>query len=244
MKTMRFTNALVGTAVMLSVMSAVSVSGRAQNVQSKATVSVKPPTAQQPPGGIRDGLKVHGHWTIDVRNPNGTLASHREFENSLVGGTPDSGAGILAQLLTEPTILMNTTMPHGLDWAIQFNPLDGNPDHHTCLADTVQIDGTRLVDCLITKLADNIVNGINTNGPNSGPVHTLVPSRSGASALDYAYDKVRLDGYITAGYDGSITRVLTRLGGTANPFSHADLGTPIAVLANQVITVTVLFTFS
>jgi len=29
------------------------------------------------------GIKVHGHWTIEVRNPDGTLVTHREFENSL-----------------------------------------------------------------------------------------------------------------------------------------------------------------
>jgi hypothetical protein len=29
------------------------------------------------------GVKLHGHWVIDVRNPDGTLTQHREFENSL-----------------------------------------------------------------------------------------------------------------------------------------------------------------
>jgi hypothetical protein len=37
----------------------------------------------KPPGGPGEGIKVHGHWTIDVRNPDGTLASHHDFENSL-----------------------------------------------------------------------------------------------------------------------------------------------------------------
>jgi len=30
------------------------------------------------------GIKVHGHWIIDVKNPDGTLAQHRVFENSLI----------------------------------------------------------------------------------------------------------------------------------------------------------------
>jgi hypothetical protein len=29
------------------------------------------------------GIKVHGHWVIDVRNPDGTLVTHREFDNAL-----------------------------------------------------------------------------------------------------------------------------------------------------------------
>jgi hypothetical protein len=28
-------------------------------------------------------IKVHGHWVIDLKNPDGTVADHREFENSL-----------------------------------------------------------------------------------------------------------------------------------------------------------------
>jgi hypothetical protein len=37
--------------------------------------------------GPSDGtIKVHGHWVIDLRNPDGTLADHREFENSLAVG--------------------------------------------------------------------------------------------------------------------------------------------------------------
>src|SRR5258706_7693050 len=35
-------------------------------------------------GGPNEGIKVHGHWTIEVRNPDGMLVTHREFENGLV----------------------------------------------------------------------------------------------------------------------------------------------------------------
>jgi hypothetical protein len=33
--------------------------------------------------GTQEGVTVHGHWTIEVKNPDGTLATHREFENAL-----------------------------------------------------------------------------------------------------------------------------------------------------------------
>ena len=36
-------------------------------------------------GAQKEGIKVHGHWTIDIRNPDGTLAQHHEFENALIG---------------------------------------------------------------------------------------------------------------------------------------------------------------
>ncbi len=40
-------------------------------------------------------IKVHGHWTLDVHNADGSLASHAEFENEL---TP-LGGGLLGILL-------------------------------------------------------------------------------------------------------------------------------------------------
>jgi hypothetical protein len=44
----------------------------------------KPATAgERRPGGTKEGIKIHGHWTIEVRNPDGKLVSHTEFENAL-----------------------------------------------------------------------------------------------------------------------------------------------------------------
>ena len=34
-------------------------------------------------GGPQKGIKVYVHWTIEVRDPDGKLAAHREFENAL-----------------------------------------------------------------------------------------------------------------------------------------------------------------
>lgn len=36
-----------------------------------------------PAPGMREGIKVHGDWTIELRNPDGSLASHHEFKNAL-----------------------------------------------------------------------------------------------------------------------------------------------------------------
>jgi hypothetical protein len=55
-----------------------------------------------------EGIKIHGHWVIDVRNPDGTLAAHRDFHNSLVTLTGASygptGDQILAALLSGNTV--------------------------------------------------------------------------------------------------------------------------------------------
>ena len=41
------------------------------------------------------GIVVHGHWVIEVRNPDGKVQYHREFENALTS----FGEGLMAQLL-------------------------------------------------------------------------------------------------------------------------------------------------
>ena len=39
--------------------------------------------ARTAPKGVNQGILVSGYWKIDVRNPDGSLAKHVEFENSL-----------------------------------------------------------------------------------------------------------------------------------------------------------------
>jgi hypothetical protein len=57
------------------------------SVHPAATVaanSAEKKSEAEAPGKSLDGtIKVHGHWVINVRNPDGTVADHREFENSL-----------------------------------------------------------------------------------------------------------------------------------------------------------------
>ena len=48
------------------------------------------------PGGPNEGIRIRGEWTIEVRNPDGSLASRHEFKNALV---PGQGDAILARLL-------------------------------------------------------------------------------------------------------------------------------------------------
>jgi hypothetical protein len=43
----------------------------------------------------KEGIVVHGHWAIDVREPDGRLVTHREFENALVS----TGGAILEKFL-------------------------------------------------------------------------------------------------------------------------------------------------
>jgi hypothetical protein len=82
-------------ASLLAMVLASSIAGRAQSSTTSPVVPAAAPTkavpavqpaapAKRQPGGNHEGIHVHGHWTIEVRNPDGRLVSHTEFENSLV----------------------------------------------------------------------------------------------------------------------------------------------------------------
>src|SRR5947208_12840021 len=66
---------------------------RAVKAQTPVKATTSP--AGESKGGPKEGIKVHGHWTIEVRNPDGTLVTHREFENAL---TSDGGFALSAVL--------------------------------------------------------------------------------------------------------------------------------------------------
>ncbi|MBI4333607.1 MAG: hypothetical protein HY673_20275 [Chloroflexi bacterium] len=54
------------------------------------------PAAGVEPGGVpQEGVKVHGRWTIEVMDPNGTVVERTEFNNALT----DSGKYTLAWFL-------------------------------------------------------------------------------------------------------------------------------------------------
>lgn len=65
------------------------------------------PAGQSAPKGQHEGITVHGHWIIEVRNPDGKVVSHTEFENALSPGFPvptvgqaPGGGAFLSALLT------------------------------------------------------------------------------------------------------------------------------------------------
>src|SRR5436190_13796579 len=81
------------------------------------------PPVNESQGAQQEGIKVHGHWTIDVRNPDGTLVTHHEFENGLETDNPL--AMILGRSLTVG------------EWQIYLGASDGSPspcgDNSSCI---------------------------------------------------------------------------------------------------------------
>jgi hypothetical protein len=54
-----------------------------QTATTKPAAELAAPQRESAPKGQSEGIKVHGHWTIEVRNPDGKLVTRREFENAV-----------------------------------------------------------------------------------------------------------------------------------------------------------------
>jgi hypothetical protein len=68
----------------------------APQAQPVAQPAQAAPPSKPAPKGTHEGITVHGHWTIEVRNPDGKVVSHTEFENSLA---PDGSVNLTSLLL-------------------------------------------------------------------------------------------------------------------------------------------------
>ena len=134
-------------AVLLAMVLSCPIAGRAQASATSPTVPAaapaKPAPAQaqaasgatKPAAGPHQGVKIHGHWTIEVRSPNGAVVSRTEFENALVqpGGTQDlaglllGGAvvgGYRVYLTSSPTAFTGPcALPNGLTQCILVGSL-------------------------------------------------------------------------------------------------------------------------
>jgi hypothetical protein len=62
----------------------VSTAPVTQVATPKPTTDPAAPAGQSTPKVRHEGITVHGHWTIEVREPDGAVVTHREFENSLL----------------------------------------------------------------------------------------------------------------------------------------------------------------
>jgi hypothetical protein len=103
----RFAARGVMLAALLAMM-CVGVNGVQAGAAKSSTAAAS--AAHAPAKGAHEGIGIHGHWTIEVRNPDGTLARHVEFENGLcisqANGnqtTFEGGDQIIATLLAGAT---------------------------------------------------------------------------------------------------------------------------------------------
>jgi hypothetical protein len=180
--------------------------------------------AQEPPAQVgAQGIKVHGRWTIDVRNEDGTLAAHYEFDNALQTG----GAQVLAGLLGSAYKQINYWQ------VILVGPNFGGPCDFQGRPGPCNL--TQHVGSGAAGLGELTLNlPLNVVGAPSGTIELnglmrAVHGDSISSVRSALY--VCVDASCPGGY-----RVFN--------FSLHDLATAIPIAANQVFEVKVVFSFS
>lgn len=206
--------------------------------QETATEENSPKREESPRGGQHEGIKVHGHWTIEVRNPDGRLVTHREFENSL----QSSGSFILA------SVLGGAAVP-GF-WEIRLDGPASTPS--ACLPAPVDtwFGLGNPTSCIIIP---NVAAFVQTASVDPDLFLTLAVNSSGTGQLV-------LNGTATATVTGSVASVSTILNSCSasgsspsacaqaptnrSEFTAVTLPSAVQVSVGQTIAVTVNISFS
>ena len=100
----------------------------AKHAAPARTSAEAPAKATAPTKGMNSGIKVHGHWTIDVLNHDGTLAKHVEFENGLT----------LVGAEALPLILGRTATPGAWAIGLGYSDVTGESGPGPCTLRVVQ----------------------------------------------------------------------------------------------------------
>lgn len=184
------------------------------------------PVAESASGAPPESIKVHGRWTIEVRNPDGTLAERREFDNALT----TEAALALAE------ILQATTYRH-TGWEINaWSGAASSP----FLDDSGNPARSRIVSATFPASGRNIFKNLTVNIPSTGDNR----------------NKLVLSGTATAHRDGAINVVSTIIfkaprSGTEIPytglqvdFTISSLASAVTLAEGQQVVVTVVISFS
>jgi hypothetical protein len=173
--------------------------------------------------GQHESIKVHGHWTIEVRSPVGELVTHREFENAL-----DSfGGRLLAQYLAR-TVTVGQWNVALIAAPTTFYIDEPGP------AASAPNPGT-VIGVLTVSVSPN--GTLVLSGSGTAPISTTITSVfSQPSACAPAIAPSMCN--VASGNESGASL------GTLPYLTSATLASPVSVIAGQTIAVTVNITFS
>jgi len=217
--------------------------------------------------GIYNGITVHGHWTIEVRNPDGKVVTHREFENSVVPGNGPqaiesmmlgawvpqayrvvlSGTGASQSPANAPAPCSYNSSP--ATCTIQENVPSSGPNAQTCP------NGSQTIFCNLTRSPNSLIG--NFPALMAGQPVSAQPITFTGSAIASE-----------AGYVGEVTLLLTACNntttsspGTISPatcvagtypsgttiqlsgLTDTSLSSPVQVQSGQTVQATVVISF-
>lgn len=167
------------------------------------------------PSDRADGIKVHGHWIIDVKNPDGSLSAHYEFENALANhlGASTFLNGVLSR--TKRVGRWQVSLPDSNGQPLIWMVEPGTPGFGAD-SQTLSVSAP-------------------TSGPNAGK---LVLSGNGTAprAAQINFVQSQTDDCAPGDSGACIT--------SAFAFTQKSLASAIPVAQGQIVQLTVVFSFS
>jgi hypothetical protein len=203
---------------------------------------------RRPSSGMKQAIRMHGHWIIDIKNPDGTLVQHHEFENSI----QYDGQNYLIGLMSG----YGAAGP----WEIYFSSVGANASTSPC--DSAQYPYCAIVYSTATQPGLFVCNGLYTCAQNLtitptfgvGPTLTLSGSIAATQAGSIGFVGTGMNACGgTAGSNGYPTAISTITPAacylsTTSSFSgtatSTTLSAPISVAQGQIIQVTVVLSLS
>jgi hypothetical protein len=188
--------------------------------------SIAKATAQK---GQHEGINVHGHWTIEVRNPDGKVASHTEFENALSPGfcfalpvnfaassvQLPGGSALLSAVMTGQAVMTPE------NWAILLEgpgALTGASGAPCTAIDTIQFYNSCF---LFPSATDNVFSGpicpIINASPSPGPLGYSCNLAVSPLGTGPNFTGFQLSGTVVAEQPGTISSVVTMNFGVCGP---------------------------
>ena len=179
---------------------------------------------ESPAGAQSEGIKVHGQWTIDVLNPDGSLASHHEFRNALHA----FGALRLAEMLarTKSSGVWNIGL-----WQVGTarKPCPSYFNGACVIGEVGSTDPEAQFKTMTVSVP--------ASGPNQGKLVL-----SGTATVEADGDIYTV--YTDRGYCPANVAPANCAAYRDSTFTRKDFASPIVVLAGQIVQVAVVISFS
>jgi hypothetical protein len=211
---------LVAVVVVVVVLAFVIIPGGAEGIKSHEAAQV----VAAAPDGPAEGIVVHGHWTLEVRNPDGSLTEQREFDNDLM----TDGSVTLAQVLARQKTI--TGWDIGLMGTISPFLNDSGGQAQGMIVDST-FPGTG------RQYFKNLTIEVPTSGEN---LRKLVLSGTATAHQDGGIMEVRTHLWVQPATATSTGSYL----GVENVFTYFRLPTIVNLTASQTVTATVVISFS
>jgi hypothetical protein len=202
--------------------------------------------------GTQEGIKVHGHWIIEVHNPDGKVQSHTEFENSL---SQPYATDMLANLLSGQATFGGWAIGLGYNTggATSGGPCGASGTPSGCIIVSSQLNGYCTAANSAGCFQDLTVAPTSFASNNSSTVLTLQGTALATNSATVGYVSTFLgqcpSTVLTA--NCTITETSASTNGFVGPYAFTSkaldgLGTdpnPVPVTAGQTIAVTVQISF-